>query len=165
MDSSVLNLTCRLSWAAFEFTALFLWSNRTNFLYNKQNNTWNGCLKIWNLFPVLNRISHSFSLLALLGHVHNVCVFKSTPFSKSVCFRPSTRQRSVFESLRFHRKRRLSKMLNKRLRVDGKAKTNRKVSVFEWKRIRVDVALGAVYMSRARPDWLILLGSYRGFKT
>ena len=52
---------CRLSRNALEYTALFLWGNKTIFLYNKQNNTWMfGNMK----FLVLNRISHSFTLLA-----------------------------------------------------------------------------------------------------
>ena len=52
---------CRLSWNALEFTALFLWDNRTIFLYNKQNNTWMfGNMK---LFLVLNMIYHLFALL------------------------------------------------------------------------------------------------------
>ena len=60
------NLTCviiydNLTQNALEFTALFLWANRTILLYNKQNNTWMfGNMK---LFLVLNRISHSFTLL------------------------------------------------------------------------------------------------------
>ena len=52
---------CRLLRDALEFTALFLWGNRTIVLYNKQNNTW--MLENMKLFLVLNRISHSFALL------------------------------------------------------------------------------------------------------
>ena len=44
----------------------------------------------------------------------------------SLWFRPSTRQRSVFESLRFRWKRRLSKTMNKRLRVDGRRRRTEK---------------------------------------
>ena len=55
--------TCdqHLSWNALEYTALFLWDNRTIFLYNKQNNT--SLFGNMKLFLVLNRISHSFALL------------------------------------------------------------------------------------------------------
>ena len=52
---------CRLWWNAFEFIALILWGNRTNFYII--NRTIHGILEIWNLILVLNRISHSFALL------------------------------------------------------------------------------------------------------
>ena len=38
---------CRLSWNAY--TALFLWGNRTIFLYNTEQNM-HRCLEIWNYF-------------------------------------------------------------------------------------------------------------------
>ena len=54
------NLMCRLSWNALEFTAIFLWGNRTIPFYSKQNTRMLGNMK---LFLMLNRISHSFALL------------------------------------------------------------------------------------------------------
>ena len=42
---------------ALEFTALFLWGNRTVVLYTTQNNPW--MLGNMKLFLVLNKISHS----------------------------------------------------------------------------------------------------------
>ena len=53
---------CRLSWNALEYTSLFLWGNTTNFLYNKQNNTW--MLRNMKLFLVSNR-KHSWSTLEI----------------------------------------------------------------------------------------------------
>ena len=54
---------CRLSWSALDVTAdLFLWDNRAIF-YMINKTIYMGCLEIWNVFLVLNRISHLFALL------------------------------------------------------------------------------------------------------
>ena len=60
---SHMHIMCWLSWNTFEFTALFLWDNMAIFYIT--NRTIYECLEIWNLFLVLNRISHSFALLTL----------------------------------------------------------------------------------------------------
>ena len=53
---------CRLSWNTYiRVLALFLWGNRAISLNN--NRTIHECFEIWNLFKLLNRISHSFALL------------------------------------------------------------------------------------------------------
>ena len=104
---------------------------------------------------------YSFSIFHLVFEIFrlrprpHVCVFKSTPSSKvSVFARPHDNAAfskiSVFESLHFQTHFRKSPFSVKTETFENaeqafacgrKAKTNRKVSVFAWKRIRVDVAL------------------------
>ena len=88
------------------------------------------CRKV--VFYMSNKYTLYNFWIRLRPHVY---VFKSTPFSKvSVFARPHDNAafsnvstfKPVFESLRFLWKRRLSKTLNKRLRVDGRRKRTEK---------------------------------------
>ena len=75
---------CRLSWNALEFTALFLWSNRTILLCNIIYRTIHGCLEIWN-----------YILLSCVSNIVEPTIYCSSLFQQC-CFDEATRLFMVY---------------------------------------------------------------------